>query len=175
MPMKQFTPHLWVVTTQGQEDHRRQTHPDPSSSQPMSSGLGLDKSFPSKLKHFAERVPLDTAGPLNPKLFPQSADTAIDSCPMAPQGTPGPTGPKEDPAILIGLSLWTARQHERYLARTHGLDDGGVLHSYPAVLVDALRRHADAGDPNCRLVLDWLSRKGMLETDGQGASHKGGV
>ncbi|KTQ96007.1 hypothetical protein NS226_09015 [Aureimonas ureilytica] len=71
----------------------------------------------------------------------------------------------EDTAVLVGLCLWTARQYEGYLERAHLANDGRALHRYPAILVEALERHAGAGDPTCRLVLDWLARKGLIETD----------
>lgn len=79
----------------------------------------------------------------------------------------------EDTAVLVGLCLWTARQHEGYLARARVASDGRALHRYPAILVETLERHADAGDPTCRLVLDWLARKGLIETGIQRSSGQG--
>ena len=69
---------------------------------------------------------------------------------------------REDTALLVGLSLWTARQHERYVAATSAQAGDHPRHSYPAILVETLSRHADAGDPTCRLVLDWLRGKGLI-------------
>ncbi|GGD34862.1 hypothetical protein [Aureimonas glaciei] len=125
--------------------------------------------------------------PLRRKLTDTVAPSAIDACEAAPSALPTepvaaiaslPTAsPCEqadghDPAMLVGLSLWTARQHERYIEAAATRNDGRPLHIYPTVLVDTLRRHADAGDPTCRLVLDWLLGKGLLET-GAGRSRKG--
>ncbi|KQQ86064.1 hypothetical protein [Aureimonas sp. Leaf324] len=83
-----------------------------------------------------------------------------------------PTG-TEDTAVLVGLCLWTARQHEGYLERARVANDGRTLHRYPAILVETLERHADAGDPTCRLVIDWLARKGLIETAIQRSSGQG--
>ena len=125
--------------------------------------------------------------PLRRKLTDTVAPSAIDACEASPSALPTdpaaaiaplPTAsPAEqtdghDPAMLVGLSLWTARQHERYLEAAASRNDGRPLHTYPTVLVDTLRRHADAGDPTCRLVLDWLLGKGLIET-GPGSSRKG--
>ncbi|MCC4296618.1 hypothetical protein [Aurantimonas coralicida] len=81
---------------------------------------------------------------------------------------------REDAALLVGLSLWTARQHERYLAAPPQRSDR-PRHSYPAVLVETLTRHADAGDPTCRLVLDWLRGKGLISAVVGLSSHGGTV
>ncbi|MAY30836.1 MAG: hypothetical protein CL627_16835 [Aurantimonas sp.] len=82
---------------------------------------------------------------------------------------------REDTALLVGLSLWTARQHEQYIAKTSARPGDRPRHSYPAVLVETLRRHADAGDPTCRLVLDWLQAKGLIAGNAELASHGGTV
>ncbi|GGD42369.1 hypothetical protein [Aureimonas glaciei] len=100
---------------------------------------------------------------------PVDSAAAITATPPA---NPAEQPDAHDPAMLVGLSLWTVRQHERYLEAAATRDDGRPLHSYPTVLVDTLRRHADAGDPTCRLVLDWLLGKGLLET-GPECSRKG--
>ena len=81
---------------------------------------------------------------------------------------------RQDTALLVGLSLWTARQHERDLV-AHPQRDDRPRHSYPAVLVETLSRHADAGDPTCRLVLDWLQGKGLIAADAGLPSHGGTV
>ena len=81
---------------------------------------------------------------------------------------------REDTALLVGLSLWTARQHERYLAASPQRGDR-PRHSYPAVLVETLSRHANAGDATCRLVLDWLQGKGLIAADAGLPSHGGTV
>ena len=81
---------------------------------------------------------------------------------------------REDTALLVGLSLWTARQHERYLAASPRPGDR-PRHSYPAVLVKTLTRHADAGDPTCRLVLAWLQGKGLIAAVVGRPSHGGTV
>ena len=101
----------------------------------------------------------------------QATETIASTIPAADAAAPTPmqettTSPddREDTALLVGLSLWTARQHEAYLARTRAADNRVDLHRYPTVLTDTLRRHADAGDPTCRLVLDWLLAKGIAET-----------
>lgn len=75
----------------------------------------------------------------------------------------------DDPALIVGLALWTAARHERYVAAVAARGDGSVPHRFPAVLANHLRRHAKAGDPTCRLVLDWLAAKGLIET-GTGCS-----
>ncbi|MBB4004591.1 hypothetical protein [Aurantimonas endophytica] len=114
----------------------------------------------------------------------QATDTIASTTPAADAATPTPvrevftaTDDREDTALLVGLSLWTARQHEGYLARAAAtaVDDGVALHRYPTVLTDTLRRHADAGDPTCRLVLEWLLVKGIAETGAGSASREGGV
>ncbi|WP_370192574.1 MULTISPECIES: hypothetical protein [Aurantimonas] len=82
---------------------------------------------------------------------------------------------REDTALLVGLSLWTARQHERYVAATRARPGDRPRHSYPAILVETLSRHADAGDPTCRLVLDWLRGKGLISAVVGRHSHGGTV
>ncbi|MEF2554184.1 hypothetical protein VQ042_23110 [Aurantimonas sp. A2-1-M11] len=82
---------------------------------------------------------------------------------------------QEDTALLVGLSLWTARQHERYVARTSARPGDRPRHSYPAVLVETLSRHADAGDPTCRLVLDWLRGKDLIVANAGLAPREGSV
>lgn len=119
-----------------------------------------------------------------------TASGAIQRSPLIPSAEPDVASPglaaaagkhaaepteTEDTAVLVGLCLWTARQHEGYLERARVANDGRTLHRYPAILVETLERHADAGDPTCRLVLDWLARKGLTETSlmrssGQGAA-----
>ena len=176
MSMNQFTPRLWVVKSGDQHERRKKQRPEPTSGQPMSGDPRSIDAPATKLPDAAVLTRVDDAGSADPALASPSSDKATKAVrPTSPQEMPGPTGHAEDPAILIGLSLWTARQHERYLARARGTDGRSVLHSYPAILVDALRRHADAGDPNCRLVLDWLSKKGMLASETASASHKGAV
>lgn len=81
----------------------------------------------------------------------------------------------DDPALIIGLSLWTAPRHERYVAAVAARDDGSVPHRFPDVLANTLRRHAEAGDPTCRLVLDWLAAKGLIETATGRSLNKGAV
>lgn len=80
---------------------------------------------------------------------------------------------REDTVLVVGLSLWTARQHERYLAASPRRGDR-PRHSYPAILVETLTRHADAGDPTCRLVLNWLQGKGLIAGD-VGLASRGGT
>ena len=82
---------------------------------------------------------------------------------------------REDTALLVGLSLWTARQHERYVARTSARPGDRPRHSYPAILVETLARHADAGDATCRLVLEWLQGKGLIAGNAELATHRGMV
>lgn len=97
-----------------------------------------------------------------------SIQQAPDKQPLPHQASFLPAPPtadatdREDTALLVGLSLWTARQHERYVSRTIDQIGDRPHHSYPAVLVETLSRHADAGDPTCRLVLDWLRGKGLI-------------
>lgn len=79
----------------------------------------------------------------------------------------------DDPALIVGLSLWTAPRHERYVAAVAARGDRSVPHPFPAVLANHLRRHAEAGDPTCRLVVDWLAAKGLIET-GTGRSFNEG-
>ena len=81
----------------------------------------------------------------------------------------------DDPALIIGLSLWTAPRHQRYVAAVAARGDGSVPHRFPAVLASHLRRHAEAGDPTCRLVLDWLSAKGLFETGTGRSLNEGAV
>ena len=50
-----------------------------------------------------------------------------------------------------------------------------AMAAYPTVLTDTLRRHADAGDPTCRLVLDWLLAKSIAKTGTGSALHEGAV
>lgn len=79
----------------------------------------------------------------------------------------------DDPALIIGLSLWTAPRHERYVAAVAARGDGSVPHRFPAVLANNLRRHAEAGDPTCRLVLEWLAAKGVIETGAERSLNEG--
>ena len=95
--------------------------------------------------------------------------------------TPSRSSDLDDPALIVGLALWTARQHERYLAAAEAAaaaadrDNSRVLHRYPTILADTLRCHADDGDPTCRLVLDWLTAKGLVEPGPAASADKGAV
>ncbi len=100
-------------------------------------------------------------------------DVALPGLDAAPREHAVKATETEDTAVLVGLCLWTARQHEGYLERARVANDGRTLHRYPAILVETLERHAEAGDPTCRLVLDWLVRKGLIETDIQRSSSQG--
>lgn len=100
-------------------------------------------------------------------------DLALPGLTDAPRDHAATPTATEDTAVLVGLCLWTARQHEGYLERARVANDGRTLHRYPAILVGTLERHADAGDPTCRLVLDWLARKGLIETGVQRSSGQG--
>ncbi|MCD1642596.1 hypothetical protein [Aurantimonas coralicida] len=110
-----------------------------------------------------------------------SIQQAPDKRPLQHQASFLPAPPtadatdREDTALLVGLSLWTARQHERYVSRTIDQAVDHPPHSYPAVLVETLSRHADAEDPTCRLVLDWLGRKGLIAGNAELALHGGTV
>jgi hypothetical protein len=127
---------------------------------------------PSPLRRMlAETVAASAVDAFGTTQSVQPIDTAA-AITATPPANPAEQADAHDPAMLVGLSLWTARQHERYLEAAASRNDGRPLHSYPTVLVDTLRRHADAGDPTCRLVLDWLLGKGLLET-GPGCSRKG--
>lgn len=81
----------------------------------------------------------------------------------------------DDPALIVGLSLWTAPRHERYVAGVAARGDGSVPHRFPAALANHLRRHAEAGDPTCRLVLGWLAAKGLIETGAERTLNEGSV
>jgi hypothetical protein len=91
-------------------------------------------------------------------------DLALPGLTDAPRDHAATPTATEDTAVLVGLCLWTARQHEGYLERARVTNDGRTLHRYPAILVETLERYAEAGDPTCRLVLGWLARKGLIET-----------
>ncbi|NDV88935.1 hypothetical protein GTW51_19815 [Aurantimonas aggregata] len=142
-----------------------------STSTPQIVPLSMRPPIPTKLAGSTALTSVVAVGSMPPIQAIQAIETiapatlAADA--IAPTLVPEvATSPddREDTALLVGLSLWTARQHERYLARAQAADNSVALHRYPTVLVDALRRHADAGDPTCRLVLDWLLAKGIAET-----------
>lgn len=109
-----------------------------------------------------------------PRQQPPDGPTASQRASIPPAQT-ADAADREDTALLVGLSLWTARQHERDLARTSAQAGDRSRHSYPAVLVETLSRHADAGDPACRLVLDWLQAKGLIAGNAELVSHGGTV
>jgi hypothetical protein len=53
----------------------------------------------------------------------------------------------DDPAMLIGLALGHVRQRD------------GLTGQVPASIISRLGTHADRGNPACRLLLDWISRR----------------
>ena len=64
-----------------------------------------------------------------------------------------------DPAVVIGLSLKFARLHGRKRA------------ALPFAVAGWLMELAEAGDPTCRLVLDWFGGDATPATD-DGSQHR---
>lgn len=62
-------------------------------------------------------------------------------------GTSRVSTPADDPAFLIGLALGHVRQSD------------GLTGIVPDTIIARLQVHADADNPACRLLLDWLARR----------------
>ncbi|MBB4576028.1 hypothetical protein [Rhizobium lentis] len=72
--------------------------------------------------------------------------------------TPVASRPQDDPALIVGLALASARQRP------------GDTRAISSVLLDRLRHLARSGEPTCRLVLDYLNR--MAGANHRTAAHQ---
>lgn len=78
-----------------------------------------------------------------------SAHTLSITPPHAPRSLlRKPSDPlADDPAMLIGLALGHVRRSD------------GLTGHVPASIISRLGAHADRGNPACRLLLDWITRR----------------
>ncbi|MEF2074884.1 hypothetical protein [Consotaella aegiceratis] len=71
--------------------------------------------------------------------------------PVAPDAATPTATPQSDPAVIVSLAM----QHAKLCKY------GGTI---PAPILDELHRHVATGNATCRLVAEWIERRGDRRT-----------